>query len=125
MDALRSSEFLNGSSPFQCVSSQCGETSLLWFVLKRCRPTDFPFEPEEDAMHSSYRSKAALLCCLVVIFASAAASTAAWAKPEPGAKGRGFRMFARPLGALTINRVYCGLDSSGQVCVDSLGSSTI
>ena len=76
-------------------------------------------------MHSPYRTKAALLCCLLGIAASAAAPTAAWAKPEPGAKGRGFRMFARPLGALTINRVYCGLDSSGQVCVDSLGSSTI
>ncbi len=48
------------------------------------------------------------------------------AKPEPGARGRtGFRLFARPLGALTVNRVYCGLDATGQVCVDSLGSSTI
>jgi hypothetical protein len=47
------------------------------------------------------------------------------AKPLPGTARSGFRLFARPLGALTVNRVYCGLDSSGQVCVDSLGSSTI
>ena len=51
--------------------------------------------------------------------------TLASAKPQPGAKGRGFRLFARPLGALTINRVYCGLSSTGEICVDSLNSSTI
>ncbi len=50
----------------------------------------------------------------------------ALAGPEPGAKNtRGFRLFARALGALTINRVYCGLQSTGNVCVDSNGSSTI
>ncbi len=47
------------------------------------------------------------------------------AGPEPGAKKRGFRLFARALGAMTINRIYCGLASAGQICVDSTNSSTI
>ena len=66
-----------------------------------------------------------MLAGLLAIALALVTPTLASAKPQPGAKGRGFRLFARPLGALTINRVYCGLDSSGQVCVDSLGSSTI
>ena len=53
------------------------------------------------------------------------ASTAARAEPEPEGKRRGFRLFARALGAMTINRVLCGLTSDGNICVDSLGSSTI
>ncbi|MGI9041463.1 MAG: hypothetical protein ACR2HK_10295, partial [Gemmatimonadales bacterium] len=47
------------------------------------------------------------------------------AKPRPGVQKKGFRLFARSGGALTINRIYCGLQSNGQICVDSLNSSTI
>ncbi len=62
---------------------------------------------------------------LVVSLMVAGAAGAA-AKPEPGAQARrGFRLFARSLGAMTVNRTYCGLDATGQICVDSLGSSTI
>ncbi|HEY7634130.1 MAG TPA: hypothetical protein VH763_01175 [Gemmatimonadales bacterium] len=46
------------------------------------------------------------------------------AKPKPAAK-RNFRLFARALGAFTVNRVLCGLNSDGEVCVDSTNSSTI
>ena len=51
----------------------------------------------------------------------------AGAKPRPGAKSTtGFRLFAKSLGAITGNRIFCGLNASkGHVCVDSLGSSTI
>ncbi|MGH7509478.1 MAG: hypothetical protein ACREMZ_08405 [Gemmatimonadales bacterium] len=49
----------------------------------------------------------------------------AGAEPKPGPKPSGFRLFARSLGALTINRIYCGLASDGRICVDSLNSSTI
>ena len=62
---------------------------------------------------------------LLALVAALFAPSPAGAVPEPGAKGRGFRLFARSLGALTVNRVYCGLNSTGQVCVDSTGSSTI
>ena len=48
------------------------------------------------------------------------------AKPEPGARPRGFRLFARSLGAMTVNRVYLGLSSAkGNIGVDSSNSSTI
>ena len=42
-------------------------------------------------------------------------------RPRPGQRA-GFRLLARASGALTINRVYCGLGSSGLVCVDSTNS---
>jgi hypothetical protein len=56
----------------------------------------------------------------------AADPSVASAKPRPGAKPAGFRLFARTLGAITGNRIFCGLNAAkGHVCVDSLGSSTI
>ncbi len=76
-------------------------------------------------MHSTFRLKTLAWAGLVALVAGALAPSVASAVPEPGAKSRGFRLFARSLGALTVNRVYCGLNSTGQVCVDSSGSSTI
>jgi hypothetical protein len=69
--------------------------------------------------------KGVLLVALLAVLASAAAPNVASAEPQPGVHKKGFRLFARALGALVINRVYCGLSSDGQVCVDSTGSSTI
>ena len=66
-----------------------------------------------------------MLAGLLALALAALTPTAASAKPEPGARGRGFRLFARSLGALTVNRVYCGLATTGEVCVDSTNSSTI
>jgi hypothetical protein len=52
--------------------------------------------------------------------------TMAIAKPDPAARSRGFRLFARTLGLLSINRVFMGLNSAkGHVGVDPNGSSTI
>ncbi|MGE3524398.1 MAG: hypothetical protein AB7I33_00590, partial [Gemmatimonadales bacterium] len=77
-------------------------------------------------MFPQLRAQVARVAQVVVLALLLAAPTlAAKPSPEAGAARRGFRLFARPLGAMTINRVYCGLDSSGQVCSDSLGSSTI
>jgi hypothetical protein len=77
-------------------------------------------------MLSRFRSKGVLLATLVaVVVGLLAAPTAASAEPQPGARKRGFRLFARALGAMTINRIYCGLASDGRVCVDSTNSSTI
>jgi len=56
----------------------------------------------------------------LAVLLTVGAVTAGAAEPERGAK-RGFRLFAGPLGAMTINRVYCGY-SFGNYCVDSLGS---
>ncbi len=79
-------------------------------------------------MHSM-RSKRGLIAAVALALGIALAlpSTAS-AGPETGAKrgqGRGFRLFARPLGAITINRVYLGLSNQGLVGVDSTNSSTI
>ncbi|HKH82862.1 MAG TPA: hypothetical protein VKA25_04175, partial [Gemmatimonadales bacterium] len=42
-------------------------------------------------------------------------------RPRPGHRD-GFRLLARAFGALTINRVYCGVGATGEVCVDSTQS---
>jgi hypothetical protein len=57
-----------------------------------------------------------------LLLATLAAGTpdAAMGRPKPGAS-HGFRLFARAVGALTINRVYCGIASIVDICVDSLG----
>jgi hypothetical protein len=79
-------------------------------------------------MHSFLRKGYLLfpgLCALAVVATTPTVAPAA-EKPKPGANApRGFRLFARSLGALTINRIYCGLAADGRICVDSTNSSTI
>ncbi len=79
-------------------------------------------------MHS-LRGKRGLIGGLMFALAAAVAlPSVAHAGPDPEAKrsdaGR-YRLFAGNLGAITINRIYYGLNSRGEVGVDSLNSSTI
>jgi hypothetical protein len=76
-------------------------------------------------MHSRFGTRGVLLGGLLALAMAAFAPSVASAKPEPGVKRSGFRLFARSLGAMTINRVYCGISTSGEICVDSTNSSTI
>ena len=76
-------------------------------------------------MHSFLRMRSALWTGFCALALSAVIAGAAEAKPRPGNQNKGFRLFARPLGALVINRIYCGLSSTGEICVDSTNSSTI
>ncbi|MFN8652368.1 MAG: hypothetical protein U0133_10730 [Gemmatimonadales bacterium] len=76
-------------------------------------------------MHSRFRTKGVLLAALLALVASMALPHSASAEPEPGVRKKGFRLFARALGAMTINRVYCGMATTGEICVDSTNSSTI
>jgi hypothetical protein len=62
---------------------------------------------------------------LLALALAAVTPRAAEAKPRPGKGAHGFRLFARSLGAMTINRIYCGLSATGEICVDSTNSSTI
>jgi hypothetical protein len=79
-------------------------------------------------MHSFLRKRNLLFLGLfalaVVAVTPSEAPAAGKPKPGPGARS-GFRLFARSLGAITINRIYCGLATTGEVCVDSTNSSTI
>ena len=76
-------------------------------------------------MHSRFGKRGALVAGLLVLAIAAMTPSVAAARPEPGVKPRGFRLFALSLGAMTINRIYCGLATTGEVCVDSTNSSTI
>lgn len=75
-------------------------------------------------MQSRFRVKGILLVALLALVASVGAVSPASAGPAPGAKAKGFRLFARALGAFTVNRAYCGLAAVGHICVDSTGGST-
>ena len=76
-------------------------------------------------MHSRFRAKGVALAVLAALTALLALPGTSLAKPKPGVPGRGFRLQARAIGAITINRIYCGLAATGEVCVDSTNSSTI
>ena len=76
-------------------------------------------------MHSFLRMRSALWAGFCALVLTAVVAGVAEAKPRPGNPNKGFRLFARPLGALVINRIYCGLSSGGEICVDSTNSSTI
>lgn len=79
----------------------------------------------EDAMHSFWRKSNLLWVVLLAFGLVAALPTPSAARPKPGKPTKGFRLFAKATGALTINRIYCGLSSTGEICVDSLNSSTV
>ena len=76
-------------------------------------------------MHSFLRMRSALWVGFCALALTAVVAGVAEAKPRPGNPNKGFRLFARPLGAMVINRIYCGLSSGGEICVDSTNSSTI
>jgi hypothetical protein len=72
------------------------------------------------------RSRGLWMAGLMAVAVSALLPAVASAKPTPGVQPRGFRLFARTLGASAVNRVLLGLNAAkGHVGVDSLGSSTI
>ena len=58
---------------------------------------------------------------VLVLFLAASTGSIGWGRPRPGKPG-GFRLRARAVGALAVNRVYCGLLSNGSICVDTTGS---
>jgi hypothetical protein len=77
-------------------------------------------------MRSLIRKAGLVFVCGLAVVLLGVAPSEANAKPRPGVKPAGFRLFAKALGGLTGNRVYCGLNASkGHVCVDTLGSSNV
>src|ERR1041385_999027 len=76
-------------------------------------------------MHSRFRSNGVSLAARAALLALLVLPGSLLALPKPGVPGRSFRLMARAIGAITVNRVYCGLSATGEVCVDSSGSSTI
>jgi hypothetical protein len=79
-------------------------------------------------MHSLRGTRGLIGGLMFALAAAVALPTSASAGPDPAAKrpntGR-YRLFVGNLGAITINRVYYGLNTRGEVGVDSLNSSTI
>src|SRR5918999_6015160 len=77
-------------------------------------------------MQSFVRGRTLISAYLVAMGLALASPVAGATKPEPERPGKkGFRLLARAGGSLRVNQVQCGIISNGQICVDSLGSSTI
>jgi hypothetical protein len=64
------------------------------------------------------RSARPVSLALAVCLTAATPGTGA-ARPRPGVTPHGFRLFARARSALTVNRVFCGLNSTGAICADT------
>ncbi len=79
-------------------------------------------------MHSLRGTRGLIGGLMFALAAAVALPNTAHAGPDPAAKrpttGR-YRLFAGNTGAITINRVYYGLNTRGEVGVDSSNSSTI
>ena len=77
-------------------------------------------------MHSRLFNRVARVALVAVFLAAAAAQAAAAARPEPGARRtrRGFNLFAEVFTIFLVNRVACGVNNLGEVCVDP-GNSPI
>ncbi|HMU62263.1 MAG TPA: hypothetical protein PKA66_10805, partial [Gemmatimonadales bacterium] len=76
-------------------------------------------------MHSSFRTRGIIPTVTLALALAVALPALATAKPEPGAKARGFRMLSGAIDAMQINRIFCGLSSGGEICVNASGSSTV
>ena len=76
-------------------------------------------------MHAFTRTKRAGWAALAGLLLVLSTSSTASAKPAPGYKGGGFRLFSRVTSAIAGNRVNCGIISDGRVCPDSTGSSVV
>jgi hypothetical protein len=79
-------------------------------------------------MHALSGKRALIGALSLALAVLTMAPNTASAGPEPGAKrpttGK-YRLFAGNLGATTVNRLYYGLNTKGEVGVDSTNSSTI
>ncbi len=77
-------------------------------------------------MHSMSGKRGLMAGLVLALAAAIAIPTPATAGPDPAAGSRSrFRLFAGTTGAITINRIYYGLNAQGEVGVDSSNSSTI
>ncbi|MEP7327218.1 MAG: hypothetical protein ABI836_14805 [Gemmatimonadota bacterium] len=67
-----------------------------------------------------------LIRALAVAVGLVGTSSSLLSQPDPPVrKSPGFALFSRPLGAITINRVYCRLNNVGEMCTDSTNSTTV
>ncbi len=77
-------------------------------------------------MRSTWWTRAARSALVVAVLALAAGATAA-AKPAPGrpAKRSGMNLFALTFGVMDVNRMFCGINNIGEICVDPNNSPVV
>jgi len=45
--------------------------------------------------------------------------------PNRGARSRGANLFALVFGVMNVNRIFCGINNIGELCVDPTGSPVV
>jgi hypothetical protein len=78
-------------------------------------------------MRSTWFIRAARSVAAVALLAATVGASVASAKPAPdrGAKRRGANLFALVFGVMNVNRIYCGINNIGELCVDPTNSPVV
>jgi hypothetical protein len=78
-------------------------------------------------MRSSWLTRTIRTTLAVGLLVAVTGVSLAWAKPGPerGARRRGFNLFAVTNAVLDVNRVFCGINNLGELCVDPTNSPVV
>src|SRR2546426_6341058 len=77
-------------------------------------------------MRSTWWTRAGRSAVVVALLTLATGATAT-AKPAPGrpAKRSGMNLFALTFGVMDVNRIFCGINNIGELCVDPNNSPVV
>jgi len=78
-------------------------------------------------MRPTWFTRAGRAAVAAVVLAAAVGVGSASAKPAPGrpTKRSGLNLFALTFGVMNVNRVFCGINNIGEVCVDPTNSPVV
>ena len=78
-------------------------------------------------MRSTWFTRAVRAAVATAMLVALVDVTPAAAKPAPGrpAKRSGLNLFALTFGVMNVNRVFCGINNLGEICVDPTNSPVV
>jgi hypothetical protein len=78
-------------------------------------------------MRSTWLIRAARSATAMALLAATVGTSAASAKPAPNraAKRSGANLFALTFGVMNVNRIFCGINNIGELCVDPTNSPVV
>src|SRR6266487_2969133 len=76
-------------------------------------------------MRSTWWTRAVRATLAAALLATTAGAGVAAAKPIRPAKRSGMNLFALTFGVMNVNRVYCGINNLGELCVDPTNSPVV
>lgn len=76
-------------------------------------------------MRSTWFTRAARVAFALAVVATTVSVAPAAAKPKPGVKRSGLNLFSATFGLMVVNRQYCPIINTGEVCTDPSGNGVI